>query len=167
MKMAETIPPLPLGEFSGPLEFAQCIRAGIDHAVQEGWREMVWSDTNFEDWPLRESAVIQALDAWAGPGHRLTLLAHRYDTVQRLHARFVTWRIRWDHLIDCRVCRPIGAEVLPSALWSPSWFLRRLDVERCRGVCTDEARPRVELKQLLDEYRKQSSPGFPASTLGL
>lgn len=165
--MADTLPSLPMGEFSGPMEFAQCIRIALAHAEREGWREMVWSDASFEDWPLRESTVIQALDAWAGQGRRLTLLAHRYDMVQRLHARFVTWRIRWDHLIECRVCRPLGGDALPSALWSPSWYLRRLDVERCRGVCTDEARPRVELKQLLDECHKQSSLGFPASTLGL
>jgi hypothetical protein len=167
MKMADTLPDLHQGEFSGPQEFAAIVRSALAHAAQAGWREMVWSDVNFQDWPLRESAAIEALDAWAGQGRRLVLLAQNFDALQRTHARFVSWRIRWDHVIECRVCRQMGSDALPSALWTPTWFVRRLDLERSRGVCSVEARPRTELKELLDEYRKQGSPGFPASTLGL
>ncbi len=167
MKMAEHPSALHLGEFSGPKEFAEIIRSALAHAAHAGWREMVWSDANFQDWPLRESATIEALNAWAGQGRRLVLLAQSFNALQGTQARFVSWRIRWDHLMECRVCRPMGSDALPSALWTPSWFVRRLDVERSRGVCSEEARSRMELKELLDEYRKQSSPGFPATTLGL
>jgi len=45
---------LPLGPFSGPVEFASVIRQAIARADLEGWQEMVWSDATYEDWPLYE-----------------------------------------------------------------------------------------------------------------
>jgi hypothetical protein len=158
---------LPTGEFSGPTGFAESIRIAINQAARADWNEMVWSDATFEDWPLRERAVAEALDVWAGPGRKLVMLAHRYDAIERLHARFVTWRIRWDHIVECRVCRQVNGGDLPSALWTPQWMLHRLDPDRSRGICSVGARERVELRQQLDECRRQSSPGFPATKLGL
>ncbi len=155
------------GAFSGPVEFAQLVRDALDCAAREGWNEMVWSDADFEDWPLREKAVADSLHAWSRRGRRLLLLAHSYDAVQRYQARFVEWRVRWDHLVECRVCRQFSANEFPSVLWSPQWFMRRLDLERSTGVASVEAQRRVLQKQELDEALRQSSPGFPASTLGL
>jgi hypothetical protein len=167
MSMTDSSAELPAGEFSGPQAFAQLIRLALEHAAQAGWNEMVWSDPTYEDWPLRERAVAAALDAWAGPGRKLVMLAHRYDSIERLHARFVTWRIRWDHIVECRICRQVSGSDFPSALWTPHWMLRRLDVDRSRGVCSFAARERVELRQQLDECRRQSIPGFPSTKLGL
>ena len=153
--------------FSGPKDFAQLIRDAIGQASVDGWREMVWSDATFEDWPLREREVVDALDGWAKRGRKLTLLARRFDAMPRLHPRFVTWRVRWDHILECRVCRDIDDSEMPSALWSPAWALRRLDVERCTGVAGYEPRRRLLLQEELEERRRQSGPGFPASVLGL
>ena len=155
------------GAFSGPQEFAQLVRDAIRQASVDGWNEMVWSDATFEDWPLRERAVVDALDDWAHRGRKLTLLARRFDAMPRLHPRFVTWRVRWDHILECRVCRDVDDSEMPSALWSPVWALRRLDVGRCTGVAGYEPQRRVLLLEDLEERRRQSSPGFPASVLGL
>ena len=155
------------GAFSGPKEFAQLIRDAIRQASLEGWNEMVWSDANFEDWPLREREVIESLDAWSKRGRKLTSLAHRFESVARLHPRFVTWRVRWDHIIECRTCRDIDDSEVPSALWSPTWAMRRLDPVRCTGIAGSEPQRRLLLKEALDERKRQSSPGFPASILGL
>lgn len=165
----EKIPQGPLlqGAFSGPKEFAQLIRDAIRQASVDGWSEMVWSDATFEDWPLREREVVDGLNSWAKRGRKLTLLARRFDAMPRLHPRFVTWRIRWDHLLECRVCRDVDDSEMPSALWSPAWALHRLDVERFTGVAGYDARRRVLLQEALDERRRQSGPGFPASVLGL
>lgn len=155
------------GPFSGPKSFAQNIRAALVRAAQEGWPSMVWSDATFEDWPLGERAVSESLQAWASSGRHLVMLAHNYDSVVRKQPRFVTWRRTWDHIIECRVCKNSDASEVPSALWSPHWAMRRLDLVRSTGIADLDPARRVLLKEQLDEYRRQSAPGFSASTLGL
>jgi len=155
------------GAFSGPTEFADVVRQALACAAREGWTNMVWCDATFFDWPLGERAVIESLNAWAGMGRHLVMLAHSFDSVPRLHPRLVAWRQTWGHIIECRVCRGRDASDMPSALWSPSWAMQRLDVVRSTGVAGLEPQRRVMLKEELDECRRQSSPGFPASTLGL
>lgn len=155
------------GTFSGPTAFAQMVRAALARAAHEGWQAMVWSDASFEEWPLGERAVTESLQAWAGSGRQLVMLAHNYNSVLRYQPRFVSWRRTWDHIIDCRVCKTIDASEMPSALWSPHWAMRRLDLVRSTGVADLEPARRVLLKQELDECRRQSVPGFSATTLGL
>ncbi len=167
MTEAMALSPLPEGNFSGLAAFAQRVRDALPCAAREGWSHMVWSDANFLDWPLREKAVVESLNAWAGSGRRLVLLAHRFDEVQRHHARFVQWRNTWDHVVDCRVCKQRDVSEFPSALWSPHWVMRRLDLEHSTGVSGTEPQRRVLLKEELDECRRQSSPGFPSTILGL
>lgn len=155
------------GTFFGPSEFAQLIRDALAVAAQEGWGEMVWSDPDFEEWPLREKAVVDSLNAWARRGPKLVLLARRYDSVQRFQPRFVTWRGTWDHIVECRVCKGLHDGEFPSALWSPHWAMQRLDPVRSTGFAGSEPRRRLLLREALDEVRRQSGPGFSASVLGL
>jgi hypothetical protein len=143
------------------------VRDAIRQASIDGWNAMVWSDATFEDWPLREREVVEALDDWAQRGRKLTLLARRFDALPRLHPRFVTWRVRWDHILECRICRDVDDSEMPSALWSPVWAMHRLDPARCTGVAGYEPRRRLLLQEELEERQRQSGPGFPASTLGL
>ena len=165
--MTELPLPLPDGRFDGLAVFAQLVRDALACAAHEGRPHMVWSDANFLDSPLREKAVNESLHAWSRKGRRLVLLAQRFDEVQRHQARFVQWRNTWDHLVECRVCRQVDASEFPSALWSPHWVMRRLDLERSTGVSGSEPRRRVVLKEELDECLRQSSPGFPSTVLGL
>lgn len=159
--------PLLEGAFAGSTEFAQLLRDALACAAREGWSEMVWSDATFEDWPLRERAVVESLQVWARRGRKLVILAKNYDSIVRYHARFVRWRTTWGHLIECRVCRGADSSEFPSALWSPHWVMRRLDVARSTGVAGREAQRRVFLREELDECKRQSMPGFSATTLGL
>lgn len=159
--------PLPVGRWSGREAFVQTLRDALACAAREGWRELVISDANFEDWPLHERAVVDALHAWARPGRRFTMLATRYESVQRRQPRFASWRQTWGHLIECRLCRQADPLDFPSALWSPVWVLQRHDIERCVFVTDVDAARRVNLRQILDESIRNSSPGFPASVLGL
>jgi len=164
---AQTPDGLPLGPFSGPQDFANAVRNALANADAQGWAEMVWSDSNFEDWPLYEKVVVESLDRWARRGRKLTMLAHRFDAMRRMHHRFVEWRVRWDHIIECRVCKGVDVSEFPSALWTPTWALRRLDPVRCTGVASEDARMRLVLREGLEERKRQSSPGFPATILGL
>src|SRR4051812_11942356 len=83
-------PALPSGRFTGRNDFQQLVRDALACAAREGWREIVLSDASFEDWPLGERAVAESLQAWSQSGRKCILLAHRWDSVVRMHARFVT-----------------------------------------------------------------------------
>jgi hypothetical protein len=52
-------------------------------------------------------------------------------------------------------------------MWSSAWVLQRHDVARSVFVCDTDASRRLALRQVLDEWRRNSTPGFPATTLGL
>lgn len=158
---------LPSGRFSGREAFAQTVRDALACAAREGWREIILSDATFADWPLHERAVVESLQAWARGGRHLLMLATRFDEVQRHQPRFVAWRQAWDHIIECRQCRGVDPQDFPSALWSPGWVLQRYDALRSVFVCDTEAARRQALRQALEECRRNGTPGFPASTLGL
>lgn len=159
---------LPTGRFHGREEFLQLVRDALACAAREGWSEIVLSDSTFHDWPLGERAVVESLQAWAKAGRQCTLLAGSYDDVVRRHARFVRWRGTWSHIITCRRAASANPLDLPSAIWSPHWVLHRLDPERCAGVTGVEPERRLLLRESLNEWLlRKSSPGFPATTLGL
>ncbi|NMM82183.1 hypothetical protein B2J86_14815 [Acidovorax sp. SRB_14] len=160
--------PLPQGRFSGRTQFQQRVRDAFATAAREGWREITISDANFHDWPLGERAVADALQAWSRTGRRFNVLARSYDEVVRRHARFVSWRRTWDHIVTCRACAAADPLDIPSAIWSPGWTLQRWDPERCTGISGSEPERRVLLGEALCGWlRNKSAPGFPASTLGL
>lgn len=158
---------LPQGRFGGPTEFAELVRTAFAAAAAQGWRDIIICDSTFEDWPLGERAVVQSLQDWSKSGRKLTMLAKNYNEVMRRHARFVTWRRTWAHIVECRANAAISHEDMPSALWSPVWVFQKLDMARCTGVSGSEAARKVALKERLDECLKLSSPSFAATTLGL
>ena len=155
------------GRFSGATDFAELIRLAFSAAAAEGWREIIISDSSFEDWPLGERRVAQALNGWSRAGRKLTMLAKTYTEVTRRHARFVTWRRTWAHLVECRGNSGLSVDDFPSALWSPVWVLQRVDLGHCSGIAGAEAARRVALREQLDECLRRSSPAFPATTLGI
>ena len=160
-------PALPSGRFEGRVAFQQLVRDALACAAREGWREIILCDASFADWPLGERAVAQSLQDWSKTGRHITLLAKRYDEVVRRHARFVTWRGTWSHIIEARACAATDPLELPSAIWSPGWVMHRLDPERCNGYSGAEPERRLALRESLNEWLGKSSPAFPATTLGL
>lgn len=162
-----TVDELPQGRFEGRVAFQQLVRDALACAAAEGWREIILSDASFADWPLGERAVAQSLQDWSASGRRCILLARRYDEVPRHHARFVSWRQTWSHLIEARGCPAADPLELPSAIWSPAWVLQRLDPDRCTGVCGREPERRVAAREQLDAWLLKSTPAFAATTLGL
>lgn len=168
--MAEppALPALPSGRLSGRVAFQQMVRDALATAAQEGWGEIIIADADFHDWPLGERAVAESLQDWARSGRRFTMLAGTYDDVVRRHARFVRWRGTWDHIITCRKCPGVDPLDMPSAIWSPAWVMQRVDPQRCAMLAGTEPDRRVLLRELLREWtQSKSSPGFPATTLGL
>ncbi|HEY1230194.1 MAG TPA: hypothetical protein VGF26_23025 [Ramlibacter sp.] len=158
---------LPQGRFEGRDAFRQMVRDALTCAAHEGWRELILCDASFADWPLGERAVAESLQAWSASGRRCILLARRYDDVRRLHSRFVKWRQAWSHIVEARGCPSADALELPSAIWSPAWVMRRLDIEHSHGVAGAEPERRVAVRELIDGWLQKSSPAFPSTTLGL
>lgn len=164
--MSEAIP-LPASRFEGREAFRQLLRDALACAAREGWRELILSDADFEDWPLGERAVAESLQAWANGGRRMTLLACGYQQVLRQHARFVQWRATWSHIVTPLACANADPLDLPSAIWSPGWVLERRERERCIGHCGAEPERRVQLRENLAAWLQKAVPAFPATTLGL
>lgn len=158
---------LPSGRFEGRTAFQQLVRDALAEAAREGWREIILVDQGFDDWPLGERAVAESLQAWSASGRRCVLLARRWDEVLRRHARFVTWRRTWAHIIDARAVPSADPLEMPSAIWTPQWVMERRDIERCNGFCGSEPERRVLLRESLQEWLQKSTPSFPASVLGL
>src|ERR1035437_7161865 len=170
MSLTGALPPEPQrvpARFSGRSEFQQRVRDALERAAREAWTEIIFSDANFEDWPLGERAVAESLQAWSKSGRRFTMLAKNYDEVSLRHARFVAWRRTWSHIIECWACPDAVLTEFPSAIWTPSGAMVRLDAERSTGLVTDDPARRVQLRGKLRELQLKSTPGFPASTLGL
>ena len=155
------------GAFDGRTAFRDLLQGALAAAAQQNWRELILSDATFADWPLGERSSIEALQAWATSGRSLQLIAGDFGIFEREHPRFVQWRQRWDHIIVCSLCSGSGTPTVPSAIWTPGWFLHRIDPVRCRGVSGTAPERRVALRQLLDECLRHGRPGFAASTLGL
>ena len=161
-------PPVLLeGRFSGRTEFTSLVRQAFAAAAAEGWREIIVCDPGFEDWPLGERVVVQALNDWSRTGRRFTMLAKNYDEVLRRHARFAAWRRTWAHIVDCRGSASTPADDMPSALWAPGWVFERVELARCTGTAGSEVVRRVALRERLNERLLKSSPAFSATTLGL
>jgi hypothetical protein len=158
---------IPLGRHEGPKAFAQLVRQTIAVADAQAWREWWWCDHDFADWPLGEREVVEALDRWAGQGRKLRLLASRFQGVRERLPRFVTWRVRWDHCIEARACPRASVDDFPSGMWMPGLCWRRIDPQRSVVLCSDDARFRAQEQQQMQEWWAQSTPSFPASTLGL
>ena len=159
---------LPCSRFEGRDAFQQRVRDALQCAAREGWQELILSDAYFHDWPLGEREVCESLEQWSRAGRRITVLAWSFDDIVRRHARFVQWRVRWGHLIDCRRALASSPQDVPSALWSPHWVLERNDAQRCIGTTGQEPQQRVLLRQALGEWmERKSSPAFPATVLGL
>lgn len=155
------------GTFNGRNDFAQLIRDALATAAREGWRELLLVDASFEDWPLGERAVIESLQSWSKTGRKFTIVAKRFDTLMAKHHRFVTWRGQWSHIVQARAVPSADAADFPSAIYSPNWVMRRLDLVRSKGVASSDAARRVMLREELNEWLGKSSPAFAATTLGL
>lgn len=155
------------GRFSDQDAFAGLVRLALKRAATDGWPEIILSDASFEGWPLGETSIVHALQAWAKPGRRMVLLAGRFDLLVRQQPRFVAWRKAWSHLVDGRRCPPSALQGLPSAIWSRHWFLLRTDAEVGAGQYGADRVRLQALHEALQSKLNVSGTGFAPTTLGL
>lgn len=163
----QTLPELPTGRQEGRTAFVDLVRLAMAHAAGSGWSQIVLSDPDFVDWPLGERAVVNALQDWAQSGRQLRLLARDFSSMRERHPRFVQWRVTWSHLIEAHMVTGASEGELPSAIWTPDWFLERLDVLRSTTVASRDAERRTALKERIENGWHKGRPAFAATTLGL
>jgi len=160
-------PDLPVGRLQGRQQFAQLVRQAIEVAASKAWSPLVLCDADFEDWPLGERAVVQALQDWAGQGRRIRFLARDFHKLRERHPRLVQWRTQWSHLVEAQVWTSAGEGEVPSALWTPAWCLERVDPARAVMVASDDPARLLALRERIESAWHRGRPGFPATVLGL
>ena len=149
-------------------EFHEALKQALADIAAIGCREVFFSDADFTDWPLSDAAVIDSLTEWARSHRRLTLLAQQFDELARRHGRWVEWRRRWSHLVECRVNTEIEASKLPTLLLAPGLVVVRLvDKQRYRGSVSRDAGDLLQNREILDAVLQRSEESFPVTALGL
>ena len=102
---------------------------------------------------------------WSKSGRSMVILAEHYRHIEGNCARFVQWRQQWAHIIHAYALTP-GHKAI-SAIFTPSFCLKRLDIEGCHGLVSDDATMRQELREVLSELRHNANTAFAATKLGL
>ncbi len=151
--------------FDGPTEFAASVRLMLAHAAAQNWQEIILCDPDFAGWPLAEREVFASLQDWSKSGRSMVILAEHYRYVEAHHARFVQWRQQWAHIVQAYALAPEHRAI--SAIVTPGFCLQRLDLERSRGIVSNEASVRLGMREVLNELRHKASRAFAATKLGL
>jgi hypothetical protein len=152
-----------------PTDFAPAVRWAARASMALGSRRMLWIDSDFTAWPLDDATLLDELTAWLRlPQRRLTLLAQSWDAVPRCQARFTAWRRTWSHAVDTLLVPEDESIPLTTSLLDDTRVsLRLLDPLRGRGRCSLEPQDAMLLHEQFDALAQRSTPGFPATPLGL
>lgn len=150
-------------------EFVAAVRQGVDMALAQRARHMLWVDADFADWPLDDAALLRQLLDWLRlPRRQLMLLAADYEDLRRRHARFAALYASWSHAITAR--SPAQDEVAPLPclmLAEGTVAVHLMDPAHWRGwIGTDPARLRL-WQERTDALWQRSEAAFPVTTLGL
>ena len=149
-------------------DFQAVWRDALVRIGQQGCRELWFSDPDYADWPLGERATIDALTAWAMSHRRLVLLAAQFDTLQRLHPRWVSWRRQWSHVVQCRQADEADVAAIPTMVLAPGLLtLRVRDTVNFHGRLSFGHADAVRDADDLDAFLQRSHEAFPATALGL
>lgn len=158
--------PPPIGSRS---EFSAALLWGIETAVARPARQMWWVDSDFSDWPLSDSGLLDCMTSWLRlPQRRLVLLASDYGQVPRAHPRFMRWRADWSHAIEAWTPPDdVGLQLPRLLLDDGPVCVHLMDALRWRGRATHEARTARTWREEVEAVLQRSSPAFPVRTLGL
>ena len=144
------------------------IRATLAEAARAGCRELFLCDVDYADWPLGERAVIDSLTRWAYGHRRLTLFAVGFETLSQRHPRWLEWRRRWSHVVECRALEETEPGRVPSLLLAPGVAtLRIFDTVHWRGSLSLAEADANPCREKVAALMQRSVESFPATALGL
>ena len=159
---------LKLNQIGSRKEFHDAIRAALVQAADADAGEICFVDADFQDWPLNERAVVEALARWATSRRKLVVYAHSFDALPRIAPRFTEWRRQWSHIVQFRTDPEIEAQQVPTLLLvAGEVTIRLLDPVRYRGMVSGRAADQVEARESIDALLQRSVEAFPPTTLGL
>ncbi len=157
-----------LNQIASRKEFQEAVRAALTRAADAGASEIWLVDPDFQDWPLNERAVVEALARWANSRRRLVVFAHSFEALPHSAPRFAEWRRQWSHIVQCRTDPELEAQQVPSLmLVAGEVAVRLLDPVRHRGVASGRASDQVQCRETIDALLQRSVEAFPPTTLGL
>lgn len=157
-----------LSQIGSRKEFHDAIRAALTQAADAGASEICMVDPDFDDWPLNDRAVVEALARWALSRRKLVVFGHNFAELSRGAPRFAEWRRQWSHIVQCRSDPEIEAQQVPTLLLVAGQVaVRLLDTVRYRGVVSGRASDQVECRETIDALLQRSVEAFPPTTLGL
>lgn len=148
--------------------FHDAVRGAFAEAALVGCREILLIDDDFADWPIGEREVIDDLTHWVQAHRSFTVVARSFDEIARRHARWVTWRRQFAHVVHCRTNNDLEAGQMPTILLAPGLLSVRLfDRVHYRGIASRETADAVQWREAIDAVLQRSAEAFPATTLGL
>ncbi len=149
-------------------DFQATWRFALAQLVERGCRELYFSDSDYADWPLGERNTIDLLNHWAMSHRKLVVLAAHFDTLQRIHPRWVSWRQTWSHVVQCRQVADADLTSIPSMMLAPGLLsLRVHDPVHFRGRLSFTRPEEVRDVDELDAFLQRSNESFPVTNLGL
>jgi hypothetical protein len=171
----EPTPPetLQSGVVDSSAEVRQMLRQALQRVAEQGGRELCWLDPDFADWPLSEPELLDALHRWALPHRKLHLLASTdYETLRRVHPRFVHWRQAHDHVVQARAFDPadLAERSTPAPmglLLAPGLLTMKLWTPSRASLSVQDAREEAMAREWFDAIEQRSTDSFASSTLGL
>lgn len=141
----------------------------LEQAALHRVRRIWLCDPDFAAWPLGSSEFVDALSSWVTGAERLTVVAANFSHVAAHCPRWVAWRRRWSHKVDCWQLREGEPMALPSMLYAPPRVaLRMLGLSRyVRGHLLCGEADLAACGELTDALLHRSEEGFPLTTIGL
>lgn len=155
-------------QFLGRGDFMASWRLALATIADRGCKTVYFSDSDYADWPLGEIATIDLLSRWAMSHRRLVVLAAQFETLERQHPRWVSWRRTWSHVVSCRQVADADLTSIPSILIAPGLLSLHLhDRVHFRGRLGFQRAEEVRDWDLLDSFLQRSHESLPVTKLGL
>lgn len=148
--------------------FFAAFDAALALAAERDVRELWLCDPDFSSWPMGLRSTIERLDAWIGPHRRLRVLACDFNWLSLECPRWVAWRRRWAHVVDCLAVSNEDAPHMRSLLLVPGHqVIQLVDAQRGRGRILRASEDLTGFGELVEDLLQRAEAAMPPTTLGL
>jgi hypothetical protein len=155
-----------LNQIGSRKDFHDAIRAALVLAADADAGEICLVDADFQDWPLNERAVVEALARWATSRRKLVIYAHSFDALPRIAPRFTEWRRQWSHIVQCRTTPTSRRSRCRPCCWCRRVSRRLLDPVRYAAWCRACRPTRWRHAKRLTRFCNDRSKPFPRRPWG-
>lgn len=155
-------------EEARPIEGLVAWRQALRELLFDPGAELWMYSDDYEDWPLDEPEVVQALTRWALPRRRACaqMLARDYSKLMVNFSRFVQWRGDFSHIIECRELAP-ELEAPSEGLWVRGRAAVALPALRTRRATWVQGREWQASQHVFAQAWDLAEPGFVPRPPGL